>query len=191
MAIVVIPFRSGGKTRLPAETRVELSLAMLGDVLEVATATADRVRLVTGDDGAGPIATELGVEIVVDPGGGQGAAILAALAGIEGPCLIVNADLPCATPEALALLVARAPALVPGPDGTTNALSLPDPTWFAPLYGPGSAARFVGTGLALISIPELEQDVDTLADLLELTSPVGRRTTLVLNQHNLDLARTS
>ena len=52
MATVVVPFRSGGKSRLPAEIRVEVALAMLGDVLEAAVAQADRVRLVTDDETA-------------------------------------------------------------------------------------------------------------------------------------------
>ena len=75
MATVVVPFRSGGKSRLPAELRVEVALAMLGDVLEAATAHAGRVRLVTDDDAAALIAAALGVEVVADPGGGQGAAV--------------------------------------------------------------------------------------------------------------------
>ena len=56
--------------------------------------------------------------------------------------LVVNADLPCATPEALRRLAAAGLALVEARDGTTNALSLPDPRLFAPLYGPASADRF-------------------------------------------------
>ena len=191
MATAVIPFRSGGKSRLPPELRVEVALAMLGDVLEVAIAAADHVRLVTDDSAAPAIAAELGVELVADPGGGQGSAVIAGLSGVVGPCLVVNADLPCATPEALARLAACGAALVAAADGTTNALSLPAPAAFAPLYGAGSAARFESAGLTRVSIPELEQDVDTLADLEQLTLPVGRRTTLVLNQHNLLLALRS
>ena len=56
MATAVIPFRSGGKSRLPPELRVEVALAMLGDVLEVAIAAADHVRLVTDDSAAPAIA---------------------------------------------------------------------------------------------------------------------------------------
>lgn len=183
MATVVIPFRSGGKTRLPAELRVELSLAMLGDVLEVAVACAARVRLVTDDSAAELFAAELGVEVVRDPGGGQGDAVAAALAGLDGPCLVVNADLPCISSASLLRLDGRSPSLVAAPDGTTNALSLPEPSRFVSLYGPGSAARFVAAGFDAVSIPELEQDVDTLADLEQLTLPVRARTTLVLNHH--------
>jgi 2-phospho-L-lactate guanylyltransferase (CobY/MobA/RfbA family) len=140
------------------------------------------------------------VEVFADPGGGQGAAVQAALGGVEGACLVVNADLPGATPAALARLEALAPALVAAADGTTNALALPEPAWFAPLYGSGSAARFAALGLVPASIPELEHDVDTLPDLLEslelrelerLTPPLGRRTDFVLNQHKVIAARTA
>jgi len=186
----VIPFRAGGKSRLPAAIRVEAALAMLGDVVVAASAIGE-VRVVTGDLEATRVVRALGATVVEDPGGGQGAAVAAGVSGLAGGCLVANADLPCATPEALARLAAHGPAFVPAGDGTTNALALPDPAWFAPLYGPGSAARFAAAGLAPVSIPELEQDVDTLSDLERLALPVGRRTTLVLNQHKRDLARTS
>ena len=146
------------------------------------------MRLVTDDGAAVSLATELEAEVVVEPGGGQGAAVAAALAGVRGRCLVVNADLPCISPASLLRLAARGPSLVAAPDGTTNALSLPEPSAFRPLYGPGSAARFAEAGFHAVSIPELEQDVDTLTDVEQLTLPVGPRTTLVLNQHKL--ART-
>ena len=194
MATVVVPFRSGGKSRLPAEVRVDLALAMLGDVLEAAVAHECEVRLVTGDAEAVKIALSLGAEVIADPGGGQGAAVEAALLGAEGTCLVVNADLPCATTAALERLDELAPALVSAADGTTNALALPERTWFTPRYGAGSAARFAAAGLATVSIPELEHDVDTLEDLAGLERlglPLGRRTDLVLNQHKVLAARTA
>ena len=43
---VVIPFRAGGKSRLPAEIRVDVALAMLGDVVEAAVEVGD-TRVVT------------------------------------------------------------------------------------------------------------------------------------------------
>jgi 2-phospho-L-lactate guanylyltransferase len=192
VATVVVPFRSGGKSRLPAAVRVDLALAMLGDVLEAAVARAAEVRLVTVDAGAVRIALSLGAEVVADPGGGQGAAVETALLGAEGTCLVVNADLPCATPAALERLEELAPALAAAADGTTNALALPERTWFTPRYGEGSAARFAAAGLASISIPELEHDVDTLEDLADLERlglPLGRRTDLVLHQHQVLAAR--
>ena len=188
MATVVVPFRSGGKSRLPAAVRVDLALAMLGDVLEAAVTHADDVRLVTSDEAAAAAARALGADVVPDPGGGQGAAVEAALLGIDGECLVVNADLPCATAAALGLFAELSPGFVAAADGTTNALALPDRTWFRPVYGAGSAARFATAGLGPARIPELAHDVDTLPDLERLALPLGRRTTLVLNRHKVGTA---
>jgi len=168
MTTVVVPFAgSGGKTRLdaPRDTRRELSLAMLADVLAAATAVG-RTLIVTPD--ADGVDVD-GVEVVGDPGGGQGAAVQAALAGLDGDVLVVNADLPCVTAaDLLALRDAIPPgglALVEARDGTTNALGLSSPDLFQPLYGPGSARRFRALGAVSVSIPNMVEDVDTSADL--------------------------
>jgi 2-phospho-L-lactate guanylyltransferase len=191
VATVIVPFRSGGKSRLPEEIRLEVALAMLGDVLEAAAGHGGDVRLVTGDTAAAALAASLGIEVIADPGEGQGAAVAAALLGVEGACLVVNADLPCATAEALARLAAEAPAHVAAADGTTNALSLPAAGWFRPVYGPGSAARFAAAGLGAVSLPALEHDVDTVSDLEALPLPAGPRTIFVLNHHKIPAARAS
>ncbi len=180
MLHVVVPFRIAGKTRLPEEIRTGLARAMLADVAAAALEVG-RVLVVGDDLGSVPA----GAEPVPDPGGGQGAAVVAALALVEDHALVVNADLPCATPEALRRLASSGAAFVAAADGTTNALSLPDPTLFVPLYGRGSAARFAARGLVAASVPELEHDVDTLDDLARLVRPLGRRTELVVNHHKL------
>jgi hypothetical protein len=46
--LVVIPFRAGGKSRLPSEIRTDVALAMLGDVIEAAVGVGD-ARVVTDD----------------------------------------------------------------------------------------------------------------------------------------------
>lgn len=175
MTTIVVPFRSGGKSRLPAELRVEVALAMLHDVLDAAAAFSADVLLVTTDAAATSIAVELGVEVVADPGGGQGAAVQAGLTAVEGVCLVVNADLPGVLRSDLEALAAPAEsgalAVAAAADGTTNALGLPSAAVFRPLYGPGSAARFrahaAALGLAVhdLELPGLRDDVDTVADL--------------------------
>jgi 2-phospho-L-lactate guanylyltransferase (CobY/MobA/RfbA family) len=76
--LTVIPFRAGGKSRLPEELRREVALAMLGDVVEAAVSIGE-VRVVTSDPAGKLVATDLGAEVVDDPGEGQGAAVAAAL----------------------------------------------------------------------------------------------------------------
>lgn len=187
--LVVIPFRAGGKSRLPAEIRAEVALAMLGDVVEAAVSVGD-VKVVTADPAGGLLAEELGARPVDDPGGGQGAAVAAALAGADGPCLVVNADVPRVQPSDLDALAVPARigkvGIVEARDGTTNALGLPRPETFQPLYGAGSAAQFrahaVSLGLPFddLSLPNLVEDVDTLADLERIGVRAGRRTRALL-----------
>ena len=189
MVAVVVPFRAGGKSRLPAEVRVEAALAMLGDVLEAATAVGP-TRLVTADAAGAYVAAELGAAVVPDPGGGQGPAVAAALVGLAGAVLVVNADLPRARPSDLNALALPAQAgtlaLVEAPDGTTNALGLPGPSAFAPLYGPGSAGQFRAHARALglrchdLALRNLQEDVDTLADLRRVARRAGPRTRALL-----------
>ena len=183
--VTAVPFRAQGKSRLPAPVRRELALAMLGDVVEAALVVGD-VVVVTSDVDGTDASRALGAATRADPGGGQGAAVGAGLVELDsGPCLVVNADLPCATADALRRLAAAGDALVAARDGTTNALALSHPSRFSDLYGPGSAARFAELGLEPVSIPELAVDVDTLDDLELLHRPLGPRTTLVVNQHKL------
>jgi 2-phospho-L-lactate guanylyltransferase len=172
---IVIPYRGDAKSRLPSSLRAALAVAMLGDVVEAA-AQVGRVLVVTDDASVVPS----GAEVVEDPGAGLGAAVAAGLEHVAGPALVVNADLPAATPEALHRLSDAGLALVEAADGTTNALSLPDPHAFVPLYGPSSAQRFRAHGFATIRIPELELDVDSDADLGRLGARVGPRTRALL-----------
>lgn len=182
---VVVPFRSGGKTRLPADIRVELSLAMLGDVLEVAAAYG-RARVVTDDAAAALVADALDVAVIADPGGGQGAAVSAGLAGLDGPCIVLNADTPCVRASDLGALAVPAGlgavGLVAAVDGTTNALSLPWPEVFSPLYGPGSAGQFRAHVRALglvwhdLTLANVRDDVDTTENLSRLGRRAGPRT---------------
>ena len=158
MVTVVVPFRGAdAKSRLG---RPDVAQAMLDDVLRAARAVGD-VVVANGD-------------------GGQGAAVAAALGRLDGPVLVVNADLPCATAGDLRTLVDATPpggtAIVAAPDGTTNAISLADATLFAPLYGPGSAARFVAAGAVAVDLPNLAADVDVADDLDAVRDRGGPRT---------------
>lgn len=162
---------------------------MLGDVLEAAVAVGE-THVVTDDPGAALVAEELGALAVADPGEGQGEAVRAGLLVADGPCLVLNADLPRVRPSDLGALAVPSRVgrvgLVAARDGTTNALALPFPEVFRPLYGPGSAARFrahaaaLSLGLDDLSLPNLVDDVDTMADLERLGPRAGRRTRTLL-----------
>ena len=185
MPTVVVPFRGeSAKHRLapaPEDVRASIANAMLEDVLAACRAVAAEV-------------------VVADEGGGQGAAVEAALRRIDsGPILVVNADLPAAQPRDLLALLGALPedglALVAAADGTTNALALATPHLFAPLYGPGSAERFLaraerlGVPAALTAIPNLADDVDTLGDLEGLEERLGPSTAAALDALRTGLAR--
>jgi 2-phospho-L-lactate guanylyltransferase len=186
---VVIPFAGAeGKTRLRTSRHVRRALAraMLQDVLAACVA-AGHARVVTADEEGAAAAVDAGAAVVSDPGGGQGPAVQRGLEGVApGAILVVNADLPCAVPHDLRSLLAATPAgclgLVEALDGTTNALSLPSPEAFAPLYGPSSADRFkahaasLGVEAVSIALPNLADDVDTMDDLTRLQLRAGPRT---------------
>lgn len=186
MPTVVVPFRGeSAKRRLapaPGEVRATLAHAMLEDVLAACRAVGETV-LVTDE-----------------PAGGQGEAVENALRRLEtSPILVVNADLPCVQPRDLLTLLGALPegglALVEAVDGTTNALALAAPHVFAPLYGPGSAERFLARAerlevpAAVAEIPNLVDDVDTLGDLEWLDGRLGPRTAAALDALRAGLAR--
>jgi len=192
MAAIVVPFRgAGGKQRLgslPDDERQALALAMLADVLAACRGIGTTV-VVTPDAEAARVAAEHEADVVEDPGSGQGDAVAAALRDVVGPVLVVNADVPCVVAQDLRRLEAATPehglAYVAASDGTTNALGLSAPALFAPLYGPGSAERFrlhahtLGADVVTAAIPNLADDVDSMADLERLELRVGPRTLAV------------
>jgi 2-phospho-L-lactate guanylyltransferase len=193
---IVVPFRgSGGKQRLtgfgPYAHR-GLVLAMLADVL-AATTEVGRTVMVTSDGEAAELAAGAGAEVVDDPGGGQGEAVAAALGVFPvGRVLVVNADVPCVVPSDLRALLAATPvggiALVPSSDGRTNALSLPSPDLFEPLYGARSAQRFLraahdlGLDAVAVASPNLADDVDTPEDLERVRPRAGTNTQAALQR---------
>ena len=155
MTTFVIPFRADGKTRLGDP---KLALAMLSDVI----------------DAVGALGTEA---LLADAPSGQGNALARTLAVRRGPVTILNSDLPCITSGEIEELADAAPAIVPAADGTTNAIALRDAADFAPLYGPGSAARFEAQLEATpLDLPGIRDDVDTWEDLERVRDRLGQNT---------------
>src|SRR5437763_16647951 len=190
MPTVVVPFRgTEGKSRLAGwalDARAAGREAMLADV-RVACEAVGATYLVTSAQGLRTAAA-----LVVDDGRGKGAAVAAGLelagrTGAPAPYLVVNADLPCVTARDLLALAGAIPdhglALVAAADGTTNALALSSQGLFAPLYGPGSAARFAGLAPSgALDAPNLMADVDTVADLERLRGRLGPKTRRVFTR---------
>ena len=100
--------------------------------------------------------------------------------------LILHADLPLVTAEALRDLVTQAPeapsaTLVRPADGGTNAMLLRPPGRFPLAYGRGSgdlheaAAREAGLAVRRADAPPLAHDLDTPSDVRALLSTAGGR----------------
>ncbi|MFN2470713.1 MAG: hypothetical protein ABR583_06935 [Gaiellaceae bacterium] len=196
MTTVVVPFSGPrGKRRfapLPPARRSALAHAMLADVLAAAVPVG-RTLVVTPSDAeqAHAVADAAGAEVLEETGHGQSDAVSQALQTVrDGPVLIVNADLPCARPPDLLALLGLLPAgglaIVEALDGTTNALALSSPRLWEPLYGAGSAARFLryaeGLGLPAVAaaLPNLADDADTPDALAVLAGRLGPHTAAAL-----------
>jgi 2-phospho-L-lactate guanylyltransferase len=185
MATVVVPFRGSDPKRRLAPVaeldRVRIAEAMLADVLAAAGGIGRTFVVAPRVPGLPE-----GVQHVPDRRRGQGAAVRDALdaavsAGAAAPYLVVNADLPCATPRDLLTLAGAMPdgglAVAAAADGTTNALALSRDELFEPLYGPASAGRYAALApAAIVTAPNLVDDVDTIADLTRLADRLGPHT---------------
>jgi 2-phospho-L-lactate/phosphoenolpyruvate guanylyltransferase len=176
--LAIVPFKGldGAKTRLAAvlsqEERARLALEMLGRVLaacEGAT-SIERTLLVTPERGTAPP----GVELLVDQGRGHAEAVALALADprARGGALVVMADCPLATADALDAVAdaARPLALVPARDGGVNALAFRDPARFKPSFGIQAeetieSARRAGIEPVVLDDARLSLDVDRPEDL--------------------------
>jgi 2-phospho-L-lactate/phosphoenolpyruvate guanylyltransferase len=177
--LAIVPFKglNGAKSRLaPAlapDERAELVVSMLDRVLAACEASAaiTRTLLVTPE----PDLARNGVEVLRDAGTGHPDAVAAGLADprASGGALVVMADCPRVTPQALDVLadVARPLALAPSHDGGVNALALRDPSVFTPTFGVPAqrmiaSARAAGLEPAIVNDPSLAFDVDRPEDLV-------------------------
>jgi 2-phospho-L-lactate guanylyltransferase len=103
----------------------------------------------------------------------------AASLAVGGGLLVVAADLPLASAEAIGRVLdaaSEAPVVVvPSHDGVgTNVLAWAEAASFRPGFGPGSAARHLAVpGAVRHEEPELALDVDTVADLRSVAERLG------------------
>ncbi len=173
---------------LEPEERAELVQRSLATVLGAVREAGMEAVVLTSDGGVGAVLPR-DVRVLAEDMEVQGlSAHLESAAerlALE-ELLILHADLPLATAEALRDLVAQAPpapsaTLVRPGDGGTNAMLLRPPGRFPLAYGRGSgdlheaAAREAGMAVWRADVPALALDLDTPADVRTLLSePAGR-----------------
>ena len=180
---IVIPLRlSDAKSRLSAQTaprRRELVLAMALDVATAAMACPSVSEVVLVADRAGIEAVVASgpscLRLVEDSGEGLNAAITAGAADAPGPVAALLADVPCATPDALAFALAacrEGPVIVSDAEGIgTTLLAAQHAAGLRPRFGARSRAAHIADGASDIADPApgalsgLRRDVDSEVDL--------------------------
>lgn len=193
--VAVVPVRGlpAGKRRLAAQLDIDdrngLVRAMLDDVVAALTASerVDRVVIASRDAAARDEAARLGVDFLdqTELKLGYNRAVARAQTKFTDAdaLLVVPADVPLITPDAVDLLVATAPVgpavvVAPAHNGGTNALLLRPPGVIIPQFGPSSARAHAqsaaSAGDAGVPFREARIDVwafdlDTPADLEWLT----------------------
>ena len=194
-AVVPVKDLERAKRRLagaldPAARR-GLSLAMLADVLDALDATAglDGAAVVSRDADVAELVRRRGLRVIPEAGAGLNAAVAqaASVLSAEGCArlLVMPADLPLASPEEIAQILAALPetpglTLVPDRHGVgTNALACVPPNAIAPSFGEDSFARHLGAArdagipATVLRLPGLGLDIDTPEDLRVLMETPG------------------
>lgn len=175
MPVAVIPFRPvDPKTRLSnllsRREREAFARAMLADVVAaVLGAGLEPLLLCTHPFES----AEAEVRVAA---GGLSSALNALLPTLEGPVLVIMADLPLATPDAIRRLVGTAGdvAIAPGRGGGTNALLIRDTARFHVDYYEISVSKHLaiaaaaGLSVELVDSFRLYLDLDEEEDLVDL-----------------------
>jgi 2-phospho-L-lactate guanylyltransferase len=200
-AVVPVKALDASKSRLAARDREwarDLSLAMMGDVVEALRAVAGlgRVAVVTPDPQVARAALQAGAEALLRDAPGLNPSIeLAAAELAPGPgegVLVVLGDVAAlAAHEVERLLEAGAAggaALAPSRDGGTSALLRIPRDAIPARFGPDSAKRHreealrAGVRYVELALPSLAIDVDVVEDAQEILrcETLGRRTRAAL-----------
>ena len=157
-------------------------LWMLERVIQAARQAGFPVWVVGGDEPVARFCQRPGMRWLHDVGGlnpSVRAALYQGAASGYSAALVVAADVPLVEPEDLRELAraVAAPgtvALVPSPDGGTNAMGQALPPAVEPSFGPGSyrrhraSAEDAGLQVVTLELSRLAWDVDTPEDLLRL-----------------------
>lgn len=183
LAIIPVNDPLRGKQRLSShfanDLRAELVEAMLLDVIDACTSSTSitDVMIVTPNPAIAPATCT----VMTDPGRGHAQAIETALerAGAADSVVILMADCPLVTGEAIDRLVGSAAplALAPAQDGGTNALAMRPANLLRPAFGvPGSSAitmataRELGLNMKLVNDPVFAIDLDDPRDIERIVS---------------------
>ncbi|HSJ71778.1 MAG TPA: 2-phospho-L-lactate guanylyltransferase [Acidimicrobiia bacterium] len=170
VTVMVVPIRDfAGMTRLSSvltsEARSALAVELAHRVVRAGVEAGLDVRVVTGDPAVETWCEHIGVTVVDDPGTGLNGAANAGVARAgEGAWIVVHADLPFVTSEALsevAHTVRHRDVLVPSADGGTNIVGGRGSFPFS--FGPGSFTRHFASCPEAEVAPSraLSVDIDT------------------------------
>ena len=190
--VAVVPVRGlpAGKRRLAAlldvDERNGLVRAMLDDVVAALAAaeSVGRIVIASRDAAARDEAARLGVDFLDQTGlklGYNRAVAFAQEALAESDAvLIVPADVPLITPDAVDLLASTAPqgsavVVAPAHNGGTNGLLLRPPNVISPQFGPSSARAHAQSAAAAgeAGVPFREARIDVWA--FDLDTPADLR----------------
>ncbi len=138
-----------------------------------------------------------GVEVRV-AAGGLSDALNALLPTLEGPVLVIMADLPLATPEAVRRLVETAAdvAIAPGRGGGTNAIHIRDTARFHVDYYEISVSKHLaiaaaaGLSVEIVDSFRLYLDLDEEEDLVDLLIHGDGRARACLESFGIGLSAT-
>lgn len=149
MTTVLVPVKPFGiakarlSDRLDSRQRAHLGRAIALHTLRTTRKAGGDATVVTPDDRVAAWSIEHDFPVVREPGtGGLSAACRHATATLDGPWVVLHADLPLiSTDDVAVLLRAGGPVVAPSHDGGTNAVRADGTFEFS--FGPGSFHRHV------------------------------------------------
>lgn len=184
---VIVPVKatSRGKSRIAVDPvqRQRVAAALATDTVTAAAEARSvcEVVVVADDHDDGAIFSAIpGVRVRLTDASSLNAAIVDGTTGISGLVAVLPGDLPGLTGQELDAVLALVGSaghpvvVVADRQGTgTTLLAAVDPARLRPLYGPDSYRRHLAAGAHGLELPDdswIRRDVDTVADLAQITA---------------------
>jgi 2-phospho-L-lactate guanylyltransferase len=184
---VIVPVKatSRGKSRIAVDPvlRQRVAAALATDTVTAAAEARSvcEVVVVADDHDDGAIFSAIpGVRVRLTDASSLNAAIVDGTTGISGRVAVLPGDLPGLTGQELDAVLALVGSaghpvvVVADRQGTgTTLLAAVDPARLRPLYGPDSYRRHLAAGAHGLELPDdswIRRDVDTVADLAQITA---------------------